>query len=218
MRSIPREVEMNKYPVQAFSQPPTGTCALRDTTDELSFVLRPSRHDGVGVFSTHGIRRGGPVSVSFPARHRVLYRQRTSRTGVSLISSAGGLASMAETGITYPTISAAWRSGGTSIILRIRTHTMTRYLTILPVAISRQAKRLPWIIRRFGFEESPDSINNLCFGSFPGEGKVGRVQIGVRPPARDEDHTRDLPGLWIFPFTFYLSPSRFSVPGKSSAG
>ncbi|MDD1704789.1 MAG: SET domain-containing protein [Methanoregula sp.] len=76
MRSIPREVEMNKYPVQAFSQPPTGTCALRDTTDELSFVLRPSRHDGVGVFSTHGIRRGtrlrlfpGPASRFVPAEN-----------------------------------------------------------------------------------------------------------------------------------------------------
>ena len=31
---------------------------LKDETTELSFMLCPSPHDGVGVFCTHGIRKG----------------------------------------------------------------------------------------------------------------------------------------------------------------
>ena len=34
-------------------------------TSELSFVLRPSPHDGVGVFCTHGIRKGSRLRL-FP--------------------------------------------------------------------------------------------------------------------------------------------------------
>jgi len=38
---------------------------LREETSELSFVLRPSPHDGVGVFCTHGIRKGSKLRL-FP--------------------------------------------------------------------------------------------------------------------------------------------------------
>lgn len=67
---------MNKYPEQAFSVFHDSTGGLRDNTDELSFLLRPSRHDGVDVFSTHGIRKGtclrlfpGPASRFVPAEN-----------------------------------------------------------------------------------------------------------------------------------------------------
>jgi uncharacterized protein len=38
---------------------------LRKETSELSFVLRPSPHDGVGVFCTHGIKKGSRLRL-FP--------------------------------------------------------------------------------------------------------------------------------------------------------
>lgn len=38
---------------------------VRDTTDELSFCLRPSPGRGVGVFTTHGVRAGTLLAV-FP--------------------------------------------------------------------------------------------------------------------------------------------------------
>jgi hypothetical protein len=43
-------------PVDMIPVDPSGR--LREETDELSFVLRPSPLDGVGVFCTHGIRKG----------------------------------------------------------------------------------------------------------------------------------------------------------------
>ncbi len=56
---------MNIYPAQAPTVPHDSTGRLREETDELSFILRPSPHDGVGVFSTHGIRRGSRLRL-FP--------------------------------------------------------------------------------------------------------------------------------------------------------
>ena len=38
--------------------PPDTSGILRDETTEFSFILLPSLHDGVGVFCTHGIRKG----------------------------------------------------------------------------------------------------------------------------------------------------------------
>lgn len=38
--------------------PPDTSGTFRNETTEVSFVLRPSPHDGVGVFCTHGIRKG----------------------------------------------------------------------------------------------------------------------------------------------------------------
>lgn len=34
---------------------------LREDTTELSFILCPSPHDGVGVFCIHGIKKGAPL-------------------------------------------------------------------------------------------------------------------------------------------------------------
>lgn len=35
--------------------------SLKDETTELSFMLCPSPHDGVGVFCTHGVKKGTPL-------------------------------------------------------------------------------------------------------------------------------------------------------------
>jgi uncharacterized protein len=46
------------FPLDATGMP-------RDETDEFSFILRPSPNDGVGVFCTHGIRKGSRLRL-FP--------------------------------------------------------------------------------------------------------------------------------------------------------
>ncbi len=51
---------MPVYPIS-----PDTSGLLRDETDELSFLIRPSPRDGVGVFCTHGIRKGARLRL-FP--------------------------------------------------------------------------------------------------------------------------------------------------------
>jgi hypothetical protein len=56
---------MKECPMPVVRIPPDTSGLLREETNELSFVLRPSPHDGVGVFRTHGIRKGSRLRL-FP--------------------------------------------------------------------------------------------------------------------------------------------------------
>jgi hypothetical protein len=49
---------MKPHPMLLSRIPPDTSGAFLKETNELSFILRPSPHDGVGVFCTHGIQKG----------------------------------------------------------------------------------------------------------------------------------------------------------------
>lgn len=43
---------------------------FKDSTDQFSFVLKPSTIEGIGVFMVHGVRKGAPLRL-FPRSEKV---------------------------------------------------------------------------------------------------------------------------------------------------
>ena len=56
---------MTQHPMLLHRASQGAAAGLLDETSELSFILRPSPHDGVGVFCTHGITKGSRLRL-FP--------------------------------------------------------------------------------------------------------------------------------------------------------